>query len=319
MCQDQDEPQPAVNSAAKSGAAVNEGTTQRRAVTSGGARRLRRPGGQRGSLRAGRTALLRAGNFRRFYAGYSTSQLGSSMSAVALTFAVLDSGGTATGLGYVFAAGVVPQVIFMLGGGVIADRLGRRPVMLAADASRLAAQASLAAALFTGRPPIWLFTLLSGLLGIGEAFFTPALTALTADIVPREHLSDANALLGISQSAAQVIGPSLAGVLIAVTSPAAVIAIDAGTYGASLLALYMHRAFQAAGLRRGVGNPQQRRGHRPPRHPVGHLAELTALARPTRRGFCYPPGTWLARTWSSSRRSGTECRLEDSRAVQDDE
>jgi MFS family permease len=197
-----------------------------------------RPGGQRGSVRAGRAALLRPGNFRRFYAGYSASLLGSSMSTVALTFAVLDSGGTATGLGYVFAAGVVPQVVFMLGGGVIADRLGRRPVMLAADVSRLAAQASLAAVLFTGRPPIWLFTLLNGLLGTGEAFFTPALTALTADIAPREHLSDANALLGISQSAAQVIGPSLAGVLVAVASPAFVIAIDAGTYGASLLALY---------------------------------------------------------------------------------
>ena len=57
--------------------------------------------------------------------------------------------------------------------------------MLAADATRLAAQTSLAAALFTGRPPIWLFTLLSALLGIGEAFFTPALTALTADIAGR--------------------------------------------------------------------------------------------------------------------------------------
>lgn len=205
---------------------------------------LRRGGQHRGARRrrstiADRTALFRVRDFRRFYAGYSTSLLGSSMSAVALTFAVLDNGGTAADLGYVFAAEVVPQVLFMLGGGVAADRFGRRPVMLAADCLRLAAQASLAAALFTGRPHIWLFVLLAALLGTGEAFFSPALGALTVDLTPRERLSDANALLGVAQSAARVIGPSLAGVLIVVTSPAVVIAVDAGSYGASVLALYL--------------------------------------------------------------------------------
>jgi MFS family permease len=79
-------------------------------------------------------------NFRRFYIGYATSMLGTSMSAVAIAFAVLASGGTATSLGAVFAANIVPMVAFMLGGGVLADRLGRRPVMLTADVARCAAQ-----------------------------------------------------------------------------------------------------------------------------------------------------------------------------------
>ncbi len=69
------------------------------------------------------------------------------MATVALTFAVLGSGGSAADLGYVFAAGVIPQVLFMLGGGVLADRLGRRKVMLGADAARLSAQGILAAGL----------------------------------------------------------------------------------------------------------------------------------------------------------------------------
>ena len=159
------------------------------------------------------------------------------MSTVALTFAILDGGGSAAGLGYVFAAGVVPQVAFMLGGGVIADRIGRRPVMLAADAVRFAAAAALAAALFTGMPRIWLFALLEGLLGTGEAFFTPALTALTPDIAPPGQASDANALLGLAQSVARVSGPAIAGVLVAVTMPGVVIALDAASYGASVLAL----------------------------------------------------------------------------------
>ena len=185
--------------------------------------------------------MLRERNFRRFYAGYVTSLFGTSMSTVALAFAVLDGGGSAADLGYVFAAGVVPQVAFMLGGGVVADRIGRRPVMLAADLLRFAVQATLAVALLTSAPPIWLFVLLEGLLGTGEAFFTPALTALTPDIAPPARLSDANALLGVAQSAARVTGPAAAGILVAVTMPGVVIALDAASYGASVLALGLLR------------------------------------------------------------------------------
>ncbi len=184
---------------------------------------------------------LREQNFRRFYAGYVTSLFGTSMSTVALAFAVLDGGGSAADLGYVFAAGVVPQVAFMLGGGVVADRLGRRPVMLAADLVRFAAQATLAAALLARTPPIWLFVVLNGLLGTGEAFFTPALSALTPDIAPPGGLTDANALLGLAQSVARVSGPALAGILLAATMPGVVIALDAASYGASVLALSLLR------------------------------------------------------------------------------
>jgi MFS family permease len=172
------------------------------------------------------------------------------MSTVALAFAVLDGGGSAADLGYVFAAGVVPQVAFMLGGGVVADRLGRRPVMLAADLVRFAVQATLAVALLTSAPPIWLIAALEGLLGTGEAFFTPSLTALTPDIAPPARLSDANALLGVAQSAARVTGPAAAGILVAVTMPGVVIALDAASYGASVLALSLLR-LPAAAPRRG--------------------------------------------------------------------
>jgi len=191
----------------------------------------------RSGIAGNSSAVLRERNFRRFYAGYVTSLLGTSMSSVALAFAVLDGGGTTADLGYVFAAGVVPEVLFMLGGGVSADRLGRRPVMLSADVIRFAAQAALAAALFAGPPPIWLIAALNGLLGAGGAFFTPALGALTPDIAPAGHLSDANALLGLAQSVTSVAGPAIAGVLVAATMPGVVIALDAASYGASVLAL----------------------------------------------------------------------------------
>jgi hypothetical protein len=109
--------------------------------------------------------------------------------------------------------------------------------MLTTDLTRLAVQGTLAGVLFTGRPPIWLFAALAALLGTGEGFFNPALGGLRAEIAPPDKLPDANALLGVAQSAATVAGPALAGILIAVTSPAVVIALDAASFAASVLSL----------------------------------------------------------------------------------
>jgi MFS family permease len=191
----------------------------------------------RGKWRSGKLGVLAGRNFRRFYVGYATSLLGTTMSSVAIAFAVLGSGGTPTTLGVVFAANIVPMVAFMLGGGVLADRLGRRPLMLAADVARCAAQGALALVLFLGHPHVWLFIGAAVVVGTGNALFQPALSGLVVQLAPRDQLGDANALFGMAQPAAQVAGPALAGILIAVTSPAAAIAVDAGSYAVSALAL----------------------------------------------------------------------------------
>lgn len=170
------------------------------------------------------------------------SLLGTAMSSVAIAFALLDSGGTPTDLGIVFTANIVPMIAFLLGGGVLADRLGRRPLMLASDAVRCAAQAVLAAAVALGYPREWVFVAAAFTVGAGNAFFEPALAGLPVDLVPRERLGDANALLSAARPAAAVAGPALAGVLIAATSPAAVIAADAATYAVSALALALLRS-----------------------------------------------------------------------------
>ena len=188
-----------------------------------------------------RVGVLREPNFRRFYTGYSTSLLGSAMSTVAIAFAVLDSGAHATGLGWVFAANVVPQVLFMPVAGAVADRLGRRRAMLGADVLRCTAQASLAAALFVGRPPLWLFVLLAWLGGTGTAFFTPSLTALTVEMAPAGQLGNANALYSLAGSATRIVGPALGGALVAIAGSATVVAVDAGSYLVSVLALSLLR------------------------------------------------------------------------------
>jgi MFS family permease len=193
-----------------------------------------------------RTGILAEPNFRRFYAGYLTSLLGSSMSTVAIAWAVLDNGGSATGLGFVFAANVVSQVLMLPVAGALADRLGRRRVMLSADSLCCAAQASLAVALFAGRPPLWLFVLLAWLAGAGEAFFDPSQDALTLEIAPRDQLGNANALYGLARSATRIGGPALGGILVALAGPAVVVAMDAASYAASVLALSLLRMPQAA-------------------------------------------------------------------------
>jgi MFS family permease len=126
--------------------------------------------------------------------------------------------------------------------------------MLTADALRCAAQASLAAAVFAGRPALWVFVLLAGLVGTGEAFFTPAMDALTVEVAPRDQLGNANALYGLATSATRIAGPVLGGLLIALTGPGVVVAADAASYAVSVLALSLIRV-PAGRTVAGAGNP----------------------------------------------------------------
>jgi MFS family permease len=191
----------------------------------------------RSKFRDCRLGILAERNFRRFYIGYSASLLGTAMSSVAIAFAVLGDGGTPTGLGVVFAANIAAMIAFTLGGGALADRIGRRRVMLAADMARCAVQGILAAALYLGHPQLWHFVAAALVVGTGNAFFQPALAGLPVQLAPPGRLGDANALLAVIQPAAQVTGPALAGILIAATSPATLIAVDAASYAVSAAAL----------------------------------------------------------------------------------
>ena len=208
-------------------------------------------GRHNGNWRSGKLGVLTVRNFRRFYAGYTTSLLGTAMSTVGIIFAVLDNGGTPTDLGVVLAAKFVPMIAFLIGGGLLADRLGRRAVMLGADVARCAAQGTLATVLFVGHPHLWLFVAAAFVVGTGDAFFQPALPGLIVQLAPRDQLGNANALFGIAQPAAQVAGPALAGILIAATSPAVVIAADAGSYAVSACALALLRFPDAGRVRPG--------------------------------------------------------------------
>ncbi|MEW2622894.1 MFS transporter [Streptomyces sp. NPDC048106] len=185
----------------------------------------------------GRFGPLAHRNFRRFYAGHSVSLFGTGMERIAVAFAVLDTGGSASDLGLVIAGGVAANVLCMLAGGVVADRYGRRGVMLASDTLRFLAEGVFATLVLLGHAPVWAMFLLHALQSVGTGFFTPAMAGLVPDIVPAGELQRANVLLGLAKDIGVVAGPAVAGILIVTTSPGTVLGLDALTYLVSVIAV----------------------------------------------------------------------------------
>ncbi len=185
-----------------------------------------------------RLGVIRAErDIRLFFIGYTSWLAGSSMGPVALSFAVLKQGHGSGAVGAVLAAESVPLVLFLLIGGAIADRLPRRAVMIAADVTRLVSEATLAVLLVSGHPPVWVMMALAAVLGVGQAFFNPAMTGLMPQLASPEHLQDANALSGLAKAVARVSGPGIAGVLIATAGAWSAVATAAVTYAVSLVCL----------------------------------------------------------------------------------
>jgi hypothetical protein len=176
---------------------------------------------------------LREREFRLLFTGQAISLLGDGMVGVALAFAVLDLTGSATDLGLVFAARTIPLVVFLLVGGVFADRWPRRAVMLTADLVRLGTQGVIAALLIAGHATIWQLAATQAVYGTATAFFNPASTGLIPTVISPGRLHHANALRGLAMASGNVAGPALAGVLVAAASPGWALAVDAASFGVS--------------------------------------------------------------------------------------
>jgi MFS family permease len=155
------------------------------------------------------------------------------MAPIALAFAVLDLTGSASDLGWVPAASWVPQAIFILVGGVWADRLPRNVVMVAANFLSGAAQAAVAVLLLAGVAHLWELIVLQVARRIAISFFFPASQGVVPQVVPPEELQQANAVLRLCQTATTIIGAAVGGGIVAAIGSGWAIAFDAGTYFAS--------------------------------------------------------------------------------------
>jgi MFS family permease len=168
--------------------------------------------------------------FRWFFAGRLVSMTGSAMVWVALTFAVLESSGSAADLGVVLASYTVPLALFQIFGGALADRFSRSAVLVLTHLGAALTQGLLAVVILTGRYDVAVVAALAALNGGLQAVSGPALVGIVPELVSRPLVQRANALLGGTRQATRVAGPALAGLLVAGAGGGWAIAVDAASY-----------------------------------------------------------------------------------------
>lgn len=173
---------------------------------------------------------LRHRNFRFLVIGSATSTLGNSITPVALAFAVLDLGGSATDLGLVVAAFALADVVTVLFGGVLGDRVPRQLMMEGSAAACVLTQGVVAVLLIGGWATIPVLGAVGVLNGCLGALSQPSSSAMTRMTVPNGLVAKAVAMRGVLQTSAGVVGFALGGVLVAAVGSGWAIAVDAATF-----------------------------------------------------------------------------------------
>ena len=221
----------------------------------------------RGSLRP-----LHERNFRWYFFSRFVNTLGNMMASVALAFAVLDITDSATALGQVLAAHTIPMVLFLLWGGVIADRFSRVLIIQVSNVVSGVTQAAIALLVITGTADLPTVIALSAVHGLVSAMSYPAMNGLVPQLVPRDELQKANALLSLVRGGLTVIGPSVSALLVVTVGPGWALLVDGLTW------------LVAAGLLLGM---------RVPRREIERKARAGTLAE-LREGWDYfRRTTWL--------------------------
>lgn len=187
-------------------------------------------------------APLREREFRLLLIGRFVSYVGSAIAPIALAFAIIDDlDGSATDLGLVLTATWIPQILFVLVGGVVADRLPRHFVLVGSNVISGAAQVVVAVLLLTGSAELWHLFATQIVRGLATSFFFPASTGIVPSTVSPGRLQQANALLRMTTNSAFVIGAAAGGVFVGTVGSGWAIAFDAATYFASALVLLAMR------------------------------------------------------------------------------
>jgi predicted MFS family arabinose efflux permease len=183
---------------------------------------------------SGRFGPLEERSFRLVWLARTTSAFGTGLVPVALAFALLqDLDASSSDLGLVLASFAGSRVVFTLAGGVWGDRLDRRRVVVTCDLLAAAVNLVIFVLLVTGRMSVLGFAVSAAAFGASSAFFGPASTGLVAASVSRPRLQQANALIGMSVAVADIVGPALAGILVAVVGAEWAFALEGLSFLAS--------------------------------------------------------------------------------------
>jgi len=158
-------------------------------------------------------AVLRHREFRLLWGARAATSLGDRIVFIALALYVTDIG-SPSDVGLVLAANALPLVLFVLIGGVWADRLERHRVMVVTDIVRAVLHGLLAVLIFLGPAPIWAIVVIEAGFGTAQAFFNPAFTGLVPQTVPEDEFQQANAANTIVWNMAELVGPAIATALV---------------------------------------------------------------------------------------------------------
>ncbi|NEC04666.1 MFS transporter [Streptomyces sp. SID7909] len=160
----------------------------------------------------------RDGNILRWLGAYTASMIGDSVYYMALAWAAARTG-NASQTGLVLAAGSIPRAVLLLGGGVLADRLGPRRVVVASDTVRCLVILGLAGALLLTSPTVWMLIAVALVFGAVDALFLPAVGALPPRITAASQLARVQGMRGLATRTANVVGAPLGGVAVALGGP----------------------------------------------------------------------------------------------------
>ncbi|MGW7411093.1 MFS transporter [Streptomyces sp. NPDC054863] len=190
--------------------------------------------------------LRESRDFRLLYAGFLGALFGTLMTSVAVAWQIYELTGSAAHVGLVSLARAFPLVVGVLVGGVLADRLDRRTLMLATRLPLTLVAAALAVNALLADPYVWLIYLCTGLTGLFAGLGGPAMLAAIPALVGTERLAAAGALTSASTQLAALLGPAVGGLLVAGPGLAACFAVDAVGFLAFSLALLFVRPLPPA-------------------------------------------------------------------------
>lgn len=190
--------------------------------------------------------VLRHRSFALVWAGQSISTIGDGIYRVAIAWSVLQLTGSALAMGGVYFASLIPTIGITLVGGVVADRLPRRLVMLWSDFGRGLIVALVAALALSHHLQFWHLLALSLLFGVADGFFSPAYQAVIPQLVEGESLQSANALIQSSTELCRILGPIVGAALLAATGTSLPFALDGASFFVSVLCLTALRLPSAA-------------------------------------------------------------------------
>ncbi|GAA3392439.1 MFS transporter [Streptomyces roseoviridis] len=178
-------------------------------------------------------------NFRLFFVARAVAVLGEGMVPVAFAAGLLGAGHPGSAVGYALGLWTAAFAVFVLFGGVLADRFTARRMMILADLLRLPGAVLLGVTFALGSPPLWAVYALSTVAGVGAALFQPGVASTIPRIAP--DVQRANAVLRVVEALMTMAGPALAGLLVALWNAGAAFAVNAATFAVSAVCFTLMR------------------------------------------------------------------------------